>query len=576
MPPLARYLAVDLGATALRVVEFAADSRPGPSLIALASVELPFDPTKTADLLPSLLQAIPQALASLPTRTREAVLCLGGSAVFSRILKIPAAPAPKVEQMVKFEAQQTVPAIEQALWDHQLLPATGSGEVEAMLVAIKRETVEEILAAAHQAGLRPRGITLAPVALANAFFYNYPEVGECQLILEVGARATNLLLVEEGRIFTRVIPLGGMGITQAVATDLQESFPGAEVLKKAKGFIHPGGSYADSPDAEASRISKLARGVMTRLHTEVERSITYYRSQQGGGKPTRVLLAGGSVVLGYTDLFFQEKLRIPVQFFQPFRRLNVPTGAVPGEVLRNFPAWAVAVGTALQALPTAPVQINVLKKLGGAAGRESREGPAKILAGVAAALLLLLPGLHGFWMGQKNRAQMLPEQARVEQAVETLQRLQGETKQLQQLVETLETATGFQEERRRWPRLLGELQRQARPGMWITRLEELPPAEESPAGPRPPGGAVPNKSPRPSRIEIQGMFETKSKEADAGAVEQFRRSLEASGWLQKVELVERETPLEVDGKTQQVALSFRLRAEWHPEGQGSKAPGEVR
>lgn len=70
-------------------------------------------------------------------------------------------------------------------------------------------------------------------------------------------------------------------MTQAVATDLQESFAGAEVLKKAKGFVHPGGAYEDPSDAATARISKLTRGVMTRLHAEVERSITFFRSQQG-------------------------------------------------------------------------------------------------------------------------------------------------------------------------------------------------------------------------------------------------------------------------------------------------------
>lgn len=85
---------------------------------------------------------------------------------------------------------------------------------------------------------------------------------------------------------------GGASVTQAIAADLQESFAGAEVLKRAKGFVHPGGSYEEPAEEQVARISKLARGVMTKLHTEVERSITFYRSQQAGSRPTRVLLAG--------------------------------------------------------------------------------------------------------------------------------------------------------------------------------------------------------------------------------------------------------------------------------------------
>ena len=65
------------------------------------------------------------------------------------------------------------------------------------------------------------------------------------------------------------------------------------------------------------------------------------------------------------------------------------------------------------------------------------------------------------------------------------------------------------------------------------------------------------------QIEISGIFETKSEEADAEVVDQFRKSLEEGGVLQKVVTMQRETPeRSQDGKTEQVALKFSLRGEW--------------
>jgi hypothetical protein len=61
------------------------------------------------------------------------------------------------------------------------------------------------------------------------------------------------------------------------------------------------------------------------------------------------------------------------------------------------------------------------------------------------------------------------------------------------------------------------------------------------------------------------MFETQSEKADAEAVANFQRALEAGGVLRKVEILEREAPQYVDGKTDQVALKFRLKAEWPME-----------
>ena len=312
MASFSSSLAVDLGASAVRMVEIGPDSKGRPVISALSEEEISYDPAKSSDFFAAYSQALGAALGRLRTKARSCHLCLGGPAVFARILKVPAAEPAKVKSIIGFEAQQTVPAIEQALWDYQLLSASQPGEVEALILAIKKETVEEMSAAASSAGLKPLSVTLAPAALLSGFFFQYPEANGCNLILEIGTRATNILLVEGQKIFVRVVPLGGGAVTQAVATDLQESFAGAEVLKKAKGFVHPGGAYEDPSDAATARISKLARGVMTRLHTEVERSVTFFRSQQGGGKPTHAWLTGGGAMLRGLDERLRHETGMPI------------------------------------------------------------------------------------------------------------------------------------------------------------------------------------------------------------------------------------------------------------------------
>ena len=574
MASFPRTLAVDLGASAVRLVEIGPDGKGRPALLAFSEEEIPFDPAKTSEFFPQYAQALNTALARLPSKTRQCHLCLGGPAVFARILKVPAADPGKVGSMIGFEAQQTVPAIEQALWDYQVIPSNQPGEVESLILAIKKETAEELSAAAASAGLKPLSVTLTPAALLNAFYYNYPDLSGCNLLLEIGARATTILLVEGTRVFVRVVPLGGAAVSQAVATDLQESFAGAETLKRAKGFVHPGGAYEDPADAATARISKLARGVMTRLHTEVERSVTFFRSQQGGGKPEQAWLAGGGASLGYTELFFREKLRIPVQYFQPFRRLSLPASEGAQAAARNFAAWGAAVGTALQAFPDAPVRINVLGAVGRSQVQKTRDYPARVVAALAGAAVLLLPGIHGFWQAAKTGAKLSTETERVEEAHRGLQQLEAENKKLNATLQQLEVAAGLERERLRWPRLLQELKRHTPAGLWITSLNVVPSAEPNPA----PGGAKPGPGVVVPVVEIGGMFETKSEKADAEAVAFFQKALNDGGVLQNVTVLERETPQYVDGKTDQVALRFRLKADWPqsksekpaaPKGEGS-------
>ncbi len=133
------------------------------------------------------------------------------------------------------------------------------------------------------------------MALYNAFRFNYSELTGCSLVIDIGARTTNLLFVEPGKVFSRSIPIGGSSITSAIAKEFNEPFAAAELRKKQDGFVSLGGAYAEATDPEVARVSKLVRNTMTRLHAEVARSISFYRTQQQGNPPQRVFLCGGTV-----------------------------------------------------------------------------------------------------------------------------------------------------------------------------------------------------------------------------------------------------------------------------------------
>jgi type IV pilus assembly protein PilM len=564
MASFLRRLILDVGANEIRVAEVVADKSGAPVFSQLRSLGLGVDPTKPAEFFPALLQGVETLVKGAGLKPGPATICLGGPSVFTRVIKVPVSDPTQVRQMVGFEAQQAIPAIEEACWDFQIFPASegATGELEALIVAMKRDSVDEVMAAASKAGLRTDMVELAPTALINAFRYNYPEMTTCTLLLEIGARSTNIVIVEGKKMFCRVVPLGGATVTQAIAADLQESFAGAEVLKKAKGFVHPGGSYEDPVDEQTARMSKLARGVMTRLHTEVERSVTFYRSQQVGSRPAQVLLAGGGACLGLTEMFFREKLKVPVEFFQPFRRAALGAGVAPAELAKTFPSWAILVGAALRSLPDSPCRINILGSAQRAAVAKTKDRPAIIAAGVGVGLLLFLPGLHGFWQSGRIQGLLSPQTAEVDEAEAALAKVDAEQKKGVEILGLADKALGLEAERMRWPILLAELRAKSLPGMWVTQiaLADGGAVSEGEAGAGAKSGAPKIAVPV---LELGGFFETKSEEADSKVVEDFRVALEQGGVLQKVETTQRDTPeRSADGKTEQVALKFRMRAEW--------------
>ncbi|NDC79874.1 MAG: hypothetical protein EB090_01170 [Verrucomicrobia bacterium] len=572
MASFPRRVILDIGASVIRIGEVLSDRKGGIILRQLKSLELGIDPTKPTEIFPAVLQHLDALFKSSGIKPGLATLCLGGPSVFSRVIKVPQTDPTQVKQMVGYEAQQAIPAIEEACWDFQLFPAGSGNELEAMILAIKKDSVEEMMVAATKAGLLVDCVELAPAAIINAFRYNYPENQASTLILEIGARATNIVLVEGSKIFCRIVPLGGATVTQSIATDLQESFVGAETLKKAKGFVHPGGSYEDPPDENAGRICKLARGVITRLHNEVERSITFFRSQQGGSRPTQLLLAGGGAELVLMDFFFREKLKIPVSYFQSFRRMSVE-GLAKGEIQKNAPSWTCFVGTALRSLPDTPCRFSVMDQLKNQSAAKAKDRPAMLTVYLAAAVLLSLPGVHGFWQASKTDSVITSQNEEVEQAESLALQMQSEQKKVAEQIVELSAAQELEEERLRWPKLLDELAKKSKPGMWITKLSTFSGSVESTDSASKRKGGVSELS-TPAKIEISGLFETKSEEADAQVIDHFVKSLQEGGLLRKIETIERETPeRSADGIAEQVALRFTLRAEWVSEPTVSSKSG---
>jgi len=147
-----------------------------------------------------------------------------------------------------------------------------------VLLAIKSDIIEELNEGVESAELRTETVDVAPMALYNAVRYNEGDTEGCTMVVDIGARTTNLLFLEKNRVFSRSIPIAGNAITQSVAAEFNIPFLEADQLKRSKGFVALGGAYAEPGDEQQARVSKIIRNVMTRLHAEVARSINFYRS----------------------------------------------------------------------------------------------------------------------------------------------------------------------------------------------------------------------------------------------------------------------------------------------------------
>ncbi|HSI10843.1 MAG TPA: type IV pilus assembly protein PilM [Chthoniobacter sp.] len=355
-----RILSLSLGTQTIGLAEFKTGQNGGLVLSAYETRELLADPAADATRLAQTKLVLDEIVQKRKVKGNKVNYAVSSQSVFTRFVKLPSVGEEQVDQIVGFEAQQNVPyPIDEVVWDYQLVDSGDASQVEVVIVAVKADLLDDINDSVEQTGLKTILVDVAPMAVYNAFRYNYSDVTGSSLVIDIGSRTTNLIFIEPHKVFSRSIPNGGSTITQQIAKEFSEAFQIAEERKKRDGFVSLGGAYAEPDDPDVARVSKMIRNSMTRLHAEIARSISFFRSQQGGSAPERVFLSGGSTSLPYMREFFQEKFQLPVEFFNPMRNVAVGPGLNMDEISRNAHRMGELVGLALRGTSDCPMELNL-------------------------------------------------------------------------------------------------------------------------------------------------------------------------------------------------------------------------
>ena len=240
------FLAIDFGAGSLKLAEFEVNEAGGLRLRQYALKPLGAEGAQETAREATILKALQQVLSEKGIKGRNVNVCAPGFHVFSKFVKLPPVDASKVTQIIQYEAQQNVPfPLEEVVWDYQILGSTGSGELEVLLVAIKADVVEGLFRVTESSGLHLQLTDVSPAALCNAFRYNYGDLEDCTMLLDIGAKTSNLLFFEKGKVFSRSINLGANSITQDFANESKLKWDAAEKLKIDEGFVSLGGAYEE-------------------------------------------------------------------------------------------------------------------------------------------------------------------------------------------------------------------------------------------------------------------------------------------------------------------------------------------
>ena len=472
MSPRARITTLNLGSQSIELAEFRAQPQGGLILCGYRSREILADPAGEGTRHTQVVTALREMLDELQIKGGRVNYTVAEESVFTRFVKLPPIGEEKIERIITFEAQQNVPfPIDEVVWDYQLVGGGAGEQIQVILVAIKADLLDRINDAVEETGLRTTIVDLATMALCNAFRHNYSDLSGCSLLVDIGARTTNLLFIEPGKIFTRSVSIGGSSVTSAIAKEFNEPFAAAEFRKKRDGSLRLSAVSAEPLEGDVARVSRIVRNTMTRLQAELMRSISHYCAQQQGNLPERVFLSGGGASTPHLQAFFQEKLRLPIEFFDPLRNVAVADCAGLQEISRWSHLLGEPVGLALRAATDCPIKLNL--RPASVVRRQDWEKRRPFLVATAACFIL---GVLAWGAYYTRATDLIRRKTEVmQEKVAATKRIESQVNEVRKQMAGLDTlSTPLVEainDRNFWPQIIEELNaRLPKEDIWITEL----------------------------------------------------------------------------------------------------------
>jgi type IV pilus assembly protein PilM len=297
-----------------------------------------------------VVSAIKELFDELNVKVKQVAVSISGHAVIIKKISLPPMPDDELEGQVKLAAEQYIPFdINEVNIDFHVLPpgeaeASGEGEMSVILVAAKKDKINELTELVKGAGLLPLVMDVDAFAIENMHAINYPmSQEETTALVNVGASVMNINIVSKGTsLFTRDIPIGGNRYTESIQRELGLSYEDAEAVKK-------GGKVSGSNQAAAAQT--VIESVNAEVASEIARTIDYFKSTVTEGDVQQVLLCGGGAQVAGLVKQLRDRMQAVVEIANPFAEVDTSGSDFDQTTLAELaPMASVGVGLALRSV----------------------------------------------------------------------------------------------------------------------------------------------------------------------------------------------------------------------------------
>lgn len=287
-------------------------------------------------------KVIIELFKNLKIKKKKIGFSISGYSVIVKKVNLAVMSEEDLEEHILTEAEQYIPFdIEDVYLDFQDLKTNDddSERTDVMLVAAKKEIVNDYLEMFEDLNLKPVIVDVDGFALENTYEYNYPK-NENVALVDIGASKMNINIISKGvSVVARDIVVGSRQLTEQIQAAFDLEFDEAEALKL--GHTPAGDKQED--------IADIFSTTCTQWVLEIKKAIDLYHANHADAPLTRLVLSGGgSKVFGLLD-FLANETNISVELFNPFDNMTVNSKKIDPDYLKNVgPEMAIATGIAIR------------------------------------------------------------------------------------------------------------------------------------------------------------------------------------------------------------------------------------
>lgn len=240
---------------------------------------------------------------------------------FIQEMRLPPMPDSEVEKAIQFEARSRIPVpIKDVRIRWEMVPTSGeetkagedSPERKVLLIAVPNDVIFRYQSITKELGLTLKALEVEIFSVIRAL--NLKETTSSNIILDIGARNTNVSLVKDGFLrLSHNVEKGGDDITHVIAQGLGVNNTRAEEFKKQEGLTGAANNKA---------LGDLLYPVIDTIAHEVQRVVDTAMTTLGDGNIEKIILMGGTGELRGLKEYLKTKLNINVDIANPWATID--------------------------------------------------------------------------------------------------------------------------------------------------------------------------------------------------------------------------------------------------------------